>query len=1324
MSAISAIEGTLAAHRGTDPAPDSPPSPLHSIAAPPSADSTTYLVRRWPAVHGLSQISGLAKDEVGHLWIGTTGGLTRFDGYSFTRFNAATTPGLPSNTILALELSSEGRLWIATEKGLAIRDDGQFMSLSGKARLTSMDAVPGGTIWAAGRGGLYRASDTSATQIPLPDSLNDHRVGNVEGMSSDSAWVAVDSYLLLYHDGTFTRPFSLAEGQEKILGLQKKGGPLWVTLTNHLASIDNGKVTRYSFDIGRVHAFRIAPSGAVWMNTNQNGLFRFADSSLHRVQTESPLPENLNVLLQDDVGQWWIGTKSKGLIRLRPRLFHHVDEAPTSSPAVRSVYADNQRTVWAGASPDGILQIDGSTVSTVPLPPSQQGHSVWSIIRDQTGAVWATTPSALLRRREEKFEEVRTIDGASVRRARVLHRDSTGSVWVGTDQMGVYRYRNDSLQQLLTAERLSASIRALHQTNEGTFWVGTVSKGVAQYHEGSLTWYDTDDGVPHAHVSDVYETSDGALWIATHGAGIARFEGNHFTAVTTEEGLPSDTIHTLREAPSGTFWMTSNNGVVRVSRSQVEAVAAGRRDHLYTQTFDEDDGMPTPECTGNVQPAITQDPSGRLWIPTRKGLTTVDPQDPWLTAPNSIPLRVTEVRANGTPQPLDSLRLDPFTSRVTLDFSAVSLQHADDLSFRYRLDDKAWTPARGRLSAEFTTLDAGPHLFEVQATLNGETWYTFDRPLRFTIIPRFYETGWFRLLVALGVFGLIGAVYAWRTRALRRRKEKLQRLVNERTERLAEEKRKTEAQAERLEAIDEEKSRFFANISHELRTPLTILQGTLQDLLDGAFGDVPPPVQRQHELMQSNVDQLHRLTEQLLDLARLDTTEPELDREPVDLVAHLRRLTRSYIPLAERRGVTLQLDTTVDEQCGRLDFEKVDKIVGNLLTNALENTSEGGTVRVCLDVEEGDPPQAVLCVVDTGRGIPPGKQDELFERFAHAEAPTSDREGTGIGLALAREYAELHGGTIALDSTPGEGSTFTVRLPLPPAAPDGVDSEEEPERTAAPPIAPMDAASSPSGDGVPADDDGPLLLLVEDNADVRAYLRRHLSDTYRIVEAADGAEGLTKAQETTPDLILADLMMPEMGGIELCRRIRGEEALREVPILMLTARAAEEDAINGLEAGADAYVTKPFSVDVLTARLERLRATSRTGDAREEPALLRPEVDVSSADEEFLDRVVDTIEAHLSHADFTVEDLSANVGISPRQLHRKMKRLTDKTPAEFIRTYRLTVARQLLEEEAGTVAEVAYEVGFGTPETFAKHFKDRFGCPPSAYPEEAPPATA
>lgn len=574
------------------------------------------------------------------------------------------------------------------------------------------------------------------------------------------------------------------------------------------------------------------------------------------------------------------------------------------------------------------------------------------------------------------------------------------------------------------------------------------------------------------------------------------------------------------------------------------------------------------------------------------------------------------------------------------------------------------------------------------------------------------------LAVGLGVWGLKGVAQDGPSSLL------VQRIDS------APQPEKEDERVRRLVALDEKKNRFFADISHELRTPLTLLHGGLEDALDGAFGQVPSPLHQRLEHMREHVNRLRYLTDRLLDLSRLEVTDPDLNPEPRDLAAFLRRLVRAFVPAAERAGVDLDLETTPDAHPCRFDPGKLQKVFGNLVSNALKFTPAGGEVTVFLTVEasreEGPAPDAVVEVTDTGRGIPDDRQDEVFERFSSFHPHGKNQPGTGLGLALAHEFTELHDGTISLESTPGRGSTFTVRLPLPTAdANEGRKALPErntpPGRAVAPVLVreePPEEDVAPSGDGS-SDLDRPLLLLVDDNAEVRAYLRRHLSSLGSVIESPDGTDGLATVRDAAPDLVLANVVMPELDGLALTRRIRADDDLDRMPILLLTARATAEDAVEGLEAGADDYVRKPFSIDELRARVEQLLAarqawaTTETRDDR----LLAPEVDATPADEAFLERVTDVIDENLARVGFTVEDLAAGVGVSPRHLQRKVKQLTGCPAGEFVRRYRLECAAELLASDAGSVSEIAYSVGFGTPKTFARHFKKHFDCTPSTYAE-------
>ena len=545
----------------------------------------------------------------------------------------------------------------------------------------------------------------------------------------------------------------------------------------------------------------------------------------------------------------------------------------------------------------------------------------------------------------------------------------------------------------------------------------------------------------------------------------------------------------------------------------------------------------------------------------------------------------------------------------------------------------------------------------------------------------------------------------------------LERRVEERTA-------EVEAQALRLEEMDRLKTRFFANVSHEFRTPLTLLLGPIEDARAGRYGDLGAFADHL-PVMQRNARRLLDLINQLLALAKLEAGGLQLDRRPADLAGLARAVVATFASRAQRGGVALLFDGP-PALAAAVDAAKVEGVLTNLLANALAFTPKGGKVRVSV-AADGD--EAVLSVEDTGTGIAAADLPHVFDRFRQVDgSATRTHEGTGIGLALAKELVEMHDGTIEVGSAVGFGTRFTVRLPRDPegmglsgAAP--IASEPDivvplPEPVGGDGL----AAESPEVPQTEPGGERAVVLVVEDNADLRAFVRSHLAERYRVVEAADGVEGLEAAREHGPDLVLSDVMMPEMDGVALTRALKANARLSDVPVLLLTARADEASVLAGLDAGADDYLSKPFSPAELRARVDNAIAARRqmrerySGEVRVGPS----QIVVPSTEAAFLRDVRDAIEANLADDAFGVERLAEAVGLSRRQLGRRLKDALDTPPGAFIRALRLARAAQLLEQEAGTVAEVAYAVGYRDPEHFSKQFRKAYGATPSAYPAPSP----
>jgi len=618
-------------------------------------------------------------------------------------------------------------------------------------------------------------------------------------------------------------------------------------------------------------------------------------------------------------------------------------------------------------------------------------------------------------------------------------------------------------------------------------------------------------------------------------------------------------------------------------------------------------------------------------------------------------------------------------------------------------------------------------------------------PMTLFTNPRpFYRTAWFYLLCVGGLIGIGFTMHWYRVKTLR--EKVLKKKVRARTESLQQEKQKTEAQAaqlreqaERLQELDAAKNRFFTNLSHEFRTPLTLIQEPIHDMLTRTNGDLGRDMRRRLKVADHNARRLEHLVEQLLDLARLEAGQMQLQLIRGNLINVTEQVVRAHTGLAERQHVTLQHCAATDRLEADFDVEKIQTLVGNLVSNALKFTPEGGTVIVTVAEGEG---QAVIRVRDTGVGIPKEEKAHIFDRFRQVDSsPTRERDGTGIGLSLAKELAELHAGAIRVESDEGEGSTFTVTLPIkqPHAGKQGPNKKQGPNNES--PLREISKTEARQGqpekianrdEGVEEDvepphvefterEGMPVVLVVEDNADMRAHLRRHLRAAYRVIEAKNGDEALKQIRLGRPDVIVSDVMMPEMDGIALCRRLKTDEELGDVPIILLTARAGERERVEGLETGADDYIEKPFSMATLKARMENLVGSRRRLKQRyRREVVMQPTgVSVTPEDEAYYEAARAVVEAHIGEHTFTVDRFAEAMHASKGTLRRKLKVATGQTPAAFIKRLRLEYAAKLLAQGTSQpVYQVARAVGYRNADHFAKIFREAFGTPPSQYPAE------
>ena len=607
----------------------------------------------------------------------------------------------------------------------------------------------------------------------------------------------------------------------------------------------------------------------------------------------------------------------------------------------------------------------------------------------------------------------------------------------------------------------------------------------------------------------------------------------------------------------------------------------------------------------------------------------------------------------------------------------------------------------------YTNLAPGTYILKVKATNSDGYAGTEEASLKIVILPPFWMTPWAYIVYALLIVGVVSfSLYA-----VQRRERNKFRI------------RQIEEDAKKREELSQMKFRFFTNVSHELRTPLTLIISPMESMMKEITDE---KLHGKLQLMYRNAQRLLNLVNQLLDFRKNEMAGLHLTLSEGDIVACVRSICASFLMLSEKKHVHLTFFSAMESLNMSFDEDKIGKVVMNLLSNAFKFTPDGGRVDVALEMSKEMSGRLLIKVSDTGVGIRDEDKERIFERFyqVEQEEPEHQSTGSGIGLSLVRDFVTLHEGTVRVVDNVGSGSVFLVELPVkhvrvspPKPAPLTEEVEEHEELL---PGMEEEALSVDLLDDMEDNEDEkekPLALIVDDNEDLVAFMKDSLSLYFRIQSASNGREAWQKISELMPDIIVSDVMMPEMDGNELCRWVKTDKRTSDIPMILLTARQAVEDKVEGLTIGADDYVTKPFNVEILILRMRKLIDLSKKRKAK---SLIDPEpseIAITSLDEKLVENAIKYVEANIGRCDLSVEELSRGLGMSRVHLYKKLLQITGKTPIEFIRVIRLKRAAQMLRESQQNVSEIAYQLGFNNPKYFSKYFKDEFGVLPSVYQE-------
>ena len=1335
-----------------------------AVLATSRASGQQWSQRHFGPADGLLQntVFALLQDHTGRLWAGTRGGACYYDGTGFHPLAAQ--GSLPDPNVSALAEQANGTLWLGHFRGgLNWVRNGRLRryvpaGFATNALVFSLYFSDARTLWVGSSQGLYRCrmspTDTTVTRLDVAQDLPDARVGHLCPGPTGQLLVATDGGVALVEiasgrvlPATAALPHLVRTAElQRII---KVNDTLWWA-----ASLDSGVVRlsrarsgapwqlrRYTTADGLCATPTLAVladrRGRLWALSVAGTSCLLPNGRWQKFPDPANLSMRPGVLLEDLEGNLWQAHGAAGLSqRLADERFAFYSTPEGLPPGgVMAVAAAGRGTYWLGTHLGlrhfGPAAPAGQQLRQVPLP---AGLSLFvrSFAADHRHGFWVGTGNGAARYdsatgRWQAFNHV-----PSVMHNRILGiaEDRRGRMWLATEQGGLSVFdpaANNWRTYTATdpAGPGTAQFWKVLRDRRGQLWFATDDRGLLWLEEGHNGQPDRFRQVPgsaaFSTLHDLSEGRTGELWAISAVDGLLRYDGQRLRPVPAAaypKALPALALLCVQADATGRVWLGTGQGLDRYNPRTGEV-----------RRFGPDEGF---LGEGAQQLATCFAPDSTLWVGTNQGLMRFCAANhrpnrrPPLTQLTRLRLFLHDTVA------APGLALAHWQNQLTFDYLGLCLTNPAAVRYRYQLVgfDDNWQGPVARANATYTNQPPGSYSFQVLAANNEGIWSAQPARFTFTIRPPWWRTWWAYGLYA-GGFGLL--LYAVRAYTRDRERDRAERQLEHQA--LA-----------HLQEMDRVKTDFFTNVSHELRTPLTLILGPAQVL---AAEPADASVRQQGGLVLRNARKLLHLINQLLDLSKLEAGALRLLPTSGDVAAAVRQLVASFVSLAESRQIDLRYEAPTAPVPLVFDAGKLEEILTNLLANALRFTPTGGTVTVT--VAEMLPAAATplgavaISVRDTGPGIDAEDLPHLFDRFYQVSNPTAEqqRTGTGIGLALVRELTMLHGGTVTVANEPGAGAVFTVQLPrgLRPVS-TGIASAS----TVVASSVAVQALSAEEVDNYSNDEqsatklDVEVVLIIEDNDEVREFIRASLVPTgYRLRLARDGREGIAAAQAEVPDLVVSDVMMPGLNGYQVCAQLKTNPATSHIPVVLLTAKSSPEAKLEGLETGADSFLAKPFNPRELRAQVRNLLVLRQQMQARlaavlmpaPETAVARPPAaarassnwqathaaaiaGLPSLDQEFLRRVEESVLGHLSDEAFGVDELGADIGLSRAQVHRKLKALTGQSPGECIRLARLQRARALLQARVGTVAEVAYQVGFGSPAAFSTAFSRQFGYPPSS----------
>lgn len=1261
-----------------------------------------------------NSIKSIYEDSHGAIWIGTyKSGLYRFDPVTEKIENWRNDPlnksSLSNNYITSIVEDAAGDLLISTYIGLNkfnyqksksnfikyFYDSKNPNTLSNNLIWSlSKSKNDQNLIWIGTADGLtsYRSDLNSFSRIPISNPQNIQfgtSAGNViEEINDEEKLLWIDSYAGLIRINQNTRQTSRYLSQKNSSDhlisnqinkiLKDRSGVTWIATENGLSyfstkstKFNNVHSNKYGvLDYNQlkdknITAISQTSNGIIWFGTD-NGLYQSVNVSGKIIIKEYPGLKDFHIwsLTSTKADDLWIGTYGSGLIFLDVKnnsikKWQFTDRRLQTQSVLfnKSVLNDDKNNLWIGFWGLGLAKITNVT----------QGFKLW-----QSTA-----------RNSES--------GISHNDVWVVYQDSKKRMWIGTNGGGL---------NLLVHEANSEFIKWLADENQPNSISGNSIYSIIESKAGK----------------NKTKSNQTILWIGTN-KGLNKFVINNSANVSEKsrfnveiikysikDGLADNSINGILEDEEGNLWLGTNSGISLFEVAKNKFTNFTKSDGIIGSNFNTASAFKTQ--------------NGLLLFGSSSGLNYFDPKQ---IIPSSYfpPLVLTDFQIFN--QSISAGEKSSLTKNISLakevilsynqnvfsfEFAALDYNSPKSIQYAYMMEgfDEDWIESGSRRFVTYTNLSSGTYKFKVKATNADGIWNENATELAVIINSPWWATGW---AYALYVLVIIAGLYTIRRFELNR--TRLKNIL-----------RMQEYEAIKQKELDETKSRFFANLSHEFRTPLMLIKGPLEQLMNDESNE--KNIDR-YKMIQRNTENLQSLIDQLLELTQLESASIPVKAAKENLISVLRGLLSSFESLADDKKIKLTSNSKYDLLPAWIDKDKLEKIIYNLLSNAFKFTPVSGSISVNVNkisIDENE--YAEIKVSDTGIGIPKAKLDKIFDRFYQVD-DSNQRSfgGSGIGLALVKELIDLHKWNITVASEIDKGTEFTIHIPL---HDDYLDEDQKVRSDLRIDVEkPKNISESNKEDNSEKLSEEilgitkPSILIVEDSKDVRLYLNDLLSNEYHLYEAVNGKEGITVAQEKIPDLIISDVMMPEMDGMEFCRRIKTDWLTSHIPVIMLTAKASGESKIEGLEIGADDYLTKPFNSKELFVRVKNLleqRRLLREKFSKEE--YKKPEtVTANPLDEEFLQKAFSLAEKNLDNVNFDTEAFAKEMFLSRMQLHRKLQAITGQTPGDFVRSFRLKKAAQMLKENRLSVTQIAFAVGYNSPSQFSRAFSKQFNCTPTEY---------